>query len=266
MPDHFKWLLVGDFNLYRSPTDRNRPGEDIDQMLLFNDAISALGLVELPLKGRRFTWTNKQTPPFLECLDWFFTSTCWTLTYPSSFVYPLVIETSDHVPCVVIIDTTIPKHSIFRFENYWMEHQDFFSVVQNGWMAPSHIVDLARIITAKFKNLRSVLKVWQRGLSNLKVVIQNVKLTLSLILLVEELEILPSQGGTSSFFLSRNFLHQQHLYWKQRGTVKWVTLGDASTKFFHANATAKYRRNLISVLEDGNGNLLSNHDDKATLI
>lgn len=74
MPDSINWLLVGDFNLCRSPEDRNRPGGDLSEMLLFNEAISSLGLIELPLKGRRFTWSNKQHSPLLERLDWFFTS------------------------------------------------------------------------------------------------------------------------------------------------------------------------------------------------
>lgn len=69
MPASVDWLIVGDFNLYRNPEDRNRPGADYAEMLLFNNAISSLGLVELPLKGRRFTWSNKQCPPLLECLD-----------------------------------------------------------------------------------------------------------------------------------------------------------------------------------------------------
>lgn len=79
-------------------------------------------LFELPLKGRRFIWAHKQFAPLLEHLDWFFTSTNWTITYPTTFVYPLVLETSDHVPCVVSISTTIPRRIIFRLENYWMEH------------------------------------------------------------------------------------------------------------------------------------------------
>lgn len=62
MPDGVDWLLVEDFNLYRNPEDRNRQGADIGDMLMFNEAISALGLVELPLKGQRYTWTNKQCP------------------------------------------------------------------------------------------------------------------------------------------------------------------------------------------------------------
>lgn len=48
--------------------------------------------------------------------------------------------------------------------------------------------------------------------------------------------------------------------------MKWVTLGDASAKFFHANATVKYRRNLITQLVDEQGQQLINHNDKAALI
>ena len=68
MPIHIDWLIVGDFNLYRSPVDRNRDGVDHAKMYLFNEAISALGLIELPLNGKCFTWSNKQHPPLLERL------------------------------------------------------------------------------------------------------------------------------------------------------------------------------------------------------
>lgn len=47
--------MVGDFNLHRNPEDRNKLGADYAEMLLFNEAISYLGLVELPLKGKHFT-------------------------------------------------------------------------------------------------------------------------------------------------------------------------------------------------------------------
>ena len=74
MPPYIDWLIVGDFNLIRKPEDQNREGGDINEMYPFNEAISALGIVELPLLGRHFTWTNKQTPPLMERLDWFFSS------------------------------------------------------------------------------------------------------------------------------------------------------------------------------------------------
>jgi hypothetical protein len=61
-------------------------------------------------------------------------------------------------------------------------------------------------------------------------------------------------------------LRQQKIYWKQRGQIKWVTLGDTSTHFFHAHATIKHRRNLITSLIDDNATVLYDHDTKANLI
>jgi hypothetical protein len=96
MPDSVDWLIVGDFNMYRNPEDRNREGANTHDMLNFNNAISSLGVVEIPLHGRKYTWTNKQHPPLLERLDWFFTSQNWTLSYPNTVAHSLVMEVSDH--------------------------------------------------------------------------------------------------------------------------------------------------------------------------
>lgn len=137
MPDDQEWLIVGDFNLLRKPEDRNRPGGNASEMLLFNEAISSLGLVEIPLHGRKFTWTNKQHPPLLERLDWFFSSNAWTLSYPHAIAKALVMETSDHWPCVIEIKTSIPKGKVFRFENYWMEHESFSQWLQLVGMVTS---------------------------------------------------------------------------------------------------------------------------------
>ena len=45
MPLDTNWILVGDFNFIRAPTDRNMPSGDVNEMLLFNEAISNLGLI-----------------------------------------------------------------------------------------------------------------------------------------------------------------------------------------------------------------------------
>jgi hypothetical protein len=56
--DDINWLLLGDFNFYRSLENRNREGGNMYDILLFNEVISNLGLQEIPLKGRSYTWTN----------------------------------------------------------------------------------------------------------------------------------------------------------------------------------------------------------------
>jgi exonuclease III len=47
------WMLIGDFNFYRSPDDRNRDGAKYSDMETFNSIISHLGLVEIPLKRKK---------------------------------------------------------------------------------------------------------------------------------------------------------------------------------------------------------------------
>jgi hypothetical protein len=96
------------------------------------------------------------------------------------------METSDHVPCLVTVSTDIPRSHIFRFENFWLQHDDFAQQVQLGWVSPFSISDPAKNITAKFKNLRSVLKQWKQNLSSLKENIANVKLILSFLNILEE--------------------------------------------------------------------------------
>lgn len=67
--DDEDWLIVGDFNYIRSPDNRNKPGGNANDMLTFNDFIHSQSLVELPIKGRMFTWSNMQNNPLLEQLD-----------------------------------------------------------------------------------------------------------------------------------------------------------------------------------------------------
>jgi hypothetical protein len=71
LPDDTDWLLVGDFNLIHRPSDKNKPGGNIQEMLWLNEVLSNLRVEELPLQGNCFTWSNKQAAPLLERLDSF---------------------------------------------------------------------------------------------------------------------------------------------------------------------------------------------------
>jgi hypothetical protein len=61
-------LLIGDFNFYRYAENRNKFGGNFHDSLIFNNIISHLGLVGLPIKGRSYTWSNMQASPFLSRL------------------------------------------------------------------------------------------------------------------------------------------------------------------------------------------------------
>lgn len=173
MQDEDKWLILGDFNYSRYPQSRNREGGNIQDMFAFHEAISQLALVEIPLKGRNFTWSNMQEAPVLEKLDWFFTSEFWTLAFPDTTAIPLAKTTSDHVPVMIKIGTSIPRATIFRFENLWLERHDFKEVVKNVWDQQVQEVDSAKVIAPKFKRLRKGLKIWASKFSDLKQIIMD---------------------------------------------------------------------------------------------
>ena len=51
-----------------------------------------------------------------------------------------------------------------------------------------------------------------------------------------------------------------------KGHSKWVKFGDAGTKFFHANATLRHRRKLITSLKAADGTEVFNHESKANIL
>ena len=155
----------------RSLENRNLPGGNVNDIFLFNEIIGHLGLVELPIKGRQYTWSNMQTSPLLEQIDWFFTSVAWTSDHPNTMVFPLAHTVSHHVPCVVSIATCIPKAKVFRFENYWVDLPGFADCVSKVWNRPVAKSSIALTISAKFKSLRYALKKWHLNLSTVKALI-----------------------------------------------------------------------------------------------
>jgi hypothetical protein len=156
--DEDLWLFMRDFNFYKSDENRNRLGGNFNDSLVFNDIISHLGLIELPIKGRSYTWSNMQNSPLLEQVDWFFTSVAWTGHFPRTMVMPLARITSDHIPCNVQIGTRILETNIFRFENFWFNHPGCFEQISSAWITPVRSSNSAHIISGKFKLLRRILK------------------------------------------------------------------------------------------------------------
>ena len=170
--DNEDWLLMGDFNFYRYSDSRNRQGANLSDINIFNDIINHLGLIELPIKVRSYTWSNMQQNPLLVQLDWFFTSLNWTIKFPNTVVNPLARPVSDHIPCVVSINTKIPKSSIFRFENYWLRQPGFMELVDNVWAIHVHGNSAKRIV-GKLKLLRQGLRKWSGSLSGIDSQIEN---------------------------------------------------------------------------------------------
>lgn len=221
IPSTEDWLLLGDFNYIRSPNNRNKPGGNVHDMFTFNDFIREQRLTELPIKGRNFTWSNMQQNPLLEQLDWFFTTLNWTSSFPNTIVNPLGRPVSDHTPCSVVIQTTIPKSKLFRFETFWIAHPGFMDVVSQAWNKPlkhGKSDNVATSLCQKLKNLRHALSRWSKKISRLKIAIENTnKALLELDHIADRRNLTVLEGNFRSI-LKKHLLHllqYQKEYWKK---------------------------------------------------
>jgi len=210
-----------------------------------------------------------QSDPLLVKLDWVLTSSSWTLTYPATFVQPLSNHISDHIPYVLHIGSSIPKSKIFRFENYWVEHPGFLDTVCLHWNFSPFYANVDKTLSDKFKQVRAGLKAWSKKLSNLSKLIYNCNWVLLLLDGLEDQRPL-SRLETTFRVLVKNHLatvqESKRAYWKQRNTVRWVKLRDENTHFFHTMATICHKRNFIVSLTNSDGTIITEHDQKATLL
>ena len=188
-----------------------------------------------------------QADPLLEQLDWFFTSPNWTLDYPNTELLPLAKITSDHIPCRITVSTRIPKSNIFRFENFWVEHDGFFDLVHNCWssLAEPRNVNTAKVISSKFKKLREELNAWSKSLSNLSLLIKNCNKVIGFLDTLEDRRGLYNPEANLRILVKvqvQRLLHYKNMYWKQRYTANRIKFGDECTKFFHTMATISFRK------------------------
>jgi endonuclease/exonuclease/phosphatase family metal-dependent hydrolase len=88
-------LIIGDFNMTRKGSEKNKPGGYNRWSPLFNVATEQGGLTEIALSGRKFTWCNNHEDPTYELLDRVLVSPSWEEKFPLVCATTLPGELSD---------------------------------------------------------------------------------------------------------------------------------------------------------------------------
>lgn len=78
------WVLCGNFNTVFSLNDKNRGFPNSSDLTIAQNFLNELDLVDPPLLGRRFTWTNGQLDPIWTRLERFLLSIDWLNMHPNS--------------------------------------------------------------------------------------------------------------------------------------------------------------------------------------
>ncbi|CAN6233698.1 unnamed protein product [Urochloa humidicola] len=261
------WILMGDFNLTRS--EHENSNGTLHPMLVdaFNECINKLGLIDLPLLDRLFTWSNHRTNPTLARLDRVFFNIDMNASFPNSTLTSLSKPTSDHTPILLTISTSIPKPNLFRFENSWLKHSDFLPSVLPAWHSVAPPGATAALV-GSLKAVRCASKNWARRKRAPPSLHLNCKFVIYMLDVLEEGRSL-SAGEHSLRWACRErlelSLRERAAYWKQRGKQRAIREGDSNTAFFHAHTSARLRRNAIGTLEV-DGVQVTSHDAKTAVL
>lgn len=127
-------------------------------MQAFLDWINSKALVDLPLGGANFTWSNHQSPPSLFRLDRFLVSSEWLQLFPGVSQLALSKPTYDHCPLILDSNCEGWGSSPFRFELMWLEENQFTGLIREWWES-FHVEGWAGFrLSMKLKRLKGKIK------------------------------------------------------------------------------------------------------------
>ena len=129
------WMIAGDFNLIYKDEDKNNVNYNRAMMGRFRRFINDLALKEIPLHGRKYTWSNQQDSPTLVKLDRVLCSVDWEDKFPNCLLQSLASEDSDHCPLLLGLQNNKVGRRRFHFESFWTKLDGFQEAVAAAWMS-----------------------------------------------------------------------------------------------------------------------------------
>ncbi|XP_050245813.1 uncharacterized protein LOC126693715 [Quercus robur] len=245
---NFPWFFCGDFNEILSMTEKAGGAlRSQCQMDKFRQVVNLCGFKDLGFCGPDFTWCNMKegSSRILLRLDRAFASSEWLNHFKDPIVHHLVESTSDH--CILI--TTDPSRPVnkrnrrFHFEAMWTKRDDCKEVIDAAWNSGTLAITPDGI-ASNLQRCAAALSTWnQNVVGNITKKIQEKKRALSSLSIDDR-----GNKGAEVNRLRReinDLLDSEEIIWRQRSKTHWYKEGDRNTKFFHAHASERRKKNTI---------------------
>ena len=254
------WLCIGDFNvILHSDEKLSHKPPSYKQMDEFREVLEQCSLTDLGFLGYPFTWNNKRPghANTKERLDRAVATMDWRTKFPRSTVTHLSSHASDHLP--IILQTKTSKFRLarskmgFKFEESWLLWEECEAVVHEGWNKMGGTGSVIANVKERIEGCGRELHAW--GASKTHLDTERIKV------LQKRIEVLNmsecTEGNKAEFSMVSkeldDLLLKQEIFWAQHSRISWLKHGDKNTKFFHAKASKRRRRNFIQGIK--------NHDD-----
>ncbi|KAJ8767776.1 hypothetical protein K2173_020716 [Erythroxylum novogranatense] len=245
------WCVIGDFNdimfLSEKQGNNSHPRSLLEG---FRTAISDCHLHDLGFEGPRFTWENCREGDALvrERLDRSMGTLSWSSMFPLATISVLQSASSDHLPIFLSLGVTIKRYvqKRFRFESEWAIEDECKQLVSKGWTEGT-----LSSLQDRLKCCSQYLQDWAQ--SHQRVFYNSLREVKHRLAFLRRQPILDMGLLRTAEKQYGELLLKNEVYWKQRSKQHWLAEGDSNSRFFHMMASHRRRKNLISRLQNNNG-------------
>jgi len=261
------WMVAGDFNLIYKDEDKNNNNLNRAMMGRFRRWIEDMAVNEIPLHGRKFTWSSSLTSasPTLVRLDRVFCSLDWEEMFPESLLQSSASDDSDHCPLILGLCDRLPSKRRFHFEAFWPSLDGFQETIEEMWSSVQPRRCPLETLSLKLKATAKGLQRWSQKR------IGHISSQLSMAReIIHQLDIAQDSRALQPDELwLRNNLKKHSLALaslmrtiaRSRSRIGWLKEGDANTRLFHMHARHRKRKNFIARLKAGD-HIVTAHEEK----
>lgn len=228
------WLVLGDFNAIKDPSDRVGGTEDwlpcFDE---FGQCLEQAELEDLRFVGFRYTWTTSSGPSRkARKIDRVLVNAKWSLDLSYSEASFLAPGISDHSPMVVKVLNPTHRRKPFKFFDFWMKHPEFNEIVSQVWDAPGSGVPMYRLVS-KLKALKCRLKQLNRdSFSNISA--RTLEARKMMEATQAELQLNPFSPDLAEVEKNQRCMFtelrsSEESFFRQKSRVRWLREGDRNT-------------------------------------
>ncbi|WMV09305.1 hypothetical protein MTR67_002690, partial [Solanum verrucosum] len=156
------WVVCGDFNVTRYPTERTNGHRITGAMAEFFKWINEMELFDPPLFGGSYTWRRGENHMSASTIDRCLFCSQWEELFLQIKHNLLPNVGSDHRPIMLVCGDWKIKKSYFKFEQWWLGAEGFKDKVRVWWASFQVSGTPASILATKLKLLKDKLKEWNR--------------------------------------------------------------------------------------------------------